>query len=234
VSRRSIAAVVLFAAGLAAQQQEKAPVIFLLGATRSAECALTKDLTVFEVMARGGWQPAGDLSIVVLVRFADGVLRVTRVDIRKMITTGRIEENFVVHDGDLLFVQKRDEGKDKDVVDVALLAVVAARKLEASQRALIAGYRLLHGAKVEAQLRLAMQLGQLGKDAAAAVPDLVKALALDARVAREAVTALGMIGPAAKEAVPALRDLAQSKDEQLRVRAAAALRQIEVVEKGNG
>lgn len=229
--RRKLIALLL-ASTLAAQ--EKAPAIVLLGETRSAECALTKDLTVFEVMARGGWQPAADISNVVMVRFTDGALLVMRVDIRKMITTGRMEENLVVRDGDIVFVPKRDEAKDKDIVDVALLAVVAARKLETSQRALIAGYRLLHGAKVEAQVQLAMQLGQMGKGAAAAVPDLLKALALDARVAREAVTALGMIGPAAKDTVPALRELAHSKDEQLRVRAAAALRQIDVGEKGKG
>ena len=45
-------------------------------------------------------------------------------------------------------------------------------------------------------------------------------------VAREAVTALGMIGPAAKDAIPALEKLTDHKDKQIVERAKVALRQI--------
>ncbi len=48
----------------------------------------------------------------------------------------------------------------------------------------------------------------------------------DVRIAREAITALGMIGPAAKAAIPTLEKLTQHADPQIAERAKAALRQV--------
>ena len=45
-------------------------------------------------------------------------------------------------------------------------------------------------------------------------------------VARDAITALGMIGPAAKDAIPTLEKLAEHDDAQIAARAKAALRQV--------
>ena len=42
----------------------------------------------------------------------------------------------------------------------------------------------------------------------------------------EAITAMGMIGPAAKDAIPALEVLAENEDRQIAARAKAALRQV--------
>ena len=48
----------------------------------------------------------------------------------------------------------------------------------------------------------------------------------DPFVAREAVKALGMIGPAAKDAIPTLEKLTSHEDKQIVERAKAALRQV--------
>ena len=72
-----------------------------------------------------------------------------------------------------------------------------------------------------------MELGRHGPQAAVAVPALVKGLEdKSLPVAREAVTALGMIGPSAKDAIPAMEKLVGHEDKQIRERQKAALRQI--------
>ena len=48
----------------------------------------------------------------------------------------------------------------------------------------------------------------------------------DMRVVQEAITALGMIGPAAKDAIPPLEKLTQHDDPQIVERANAALSQV--------
>ena len=60
------------------------------------------------------------------------------------------------------------------------------------------------------------------------VPTLVRTLEdpLDLVILREAITALGMIGPAAKDAIPTLEKLAEHHDPQIAERAKAALRQV--------
>jgi HEAT repeat protein len=69
--------------------------------------------------------------------------------------------------------------------------------------------------------RAARELGKLQEQAAAAVPDLVRALAdADPFVARDASEALGKIGPAA---VPALRGALHSAEPRVRIRALQAL-----------
>ena len=48
----------------------------------------------------------------------------------------------------------------------------------------------------------------------------------DSCVSVEAITALGMIGPAAKDAIPTLEKLTEHEDPQIAERAKAALRQV--------
>ncbi len=68
-----------------------------------------------------------------------------------------------------------------------------------------------------------MALGRIGTG----VAELRKALKdKDQAVVREAITALGMIGPAAKDAIPTLEKLAEHADPQIAERAKAALRPV--------
>lgn len=223
----TVAASMLAALALAAAAQEpETPPITCLGACAVETMPHSEDLTVFEAVSRAKCEEGAELADVVMLRFAAGELLVMRVDVRRMMATGVMKTNFVLRPGDILYLPRRAELKRRNAIDCALLAVAAA-KHDRGRMAQILGYRLVHTAVVEAQQQLAMQLGQIGAEAAPAVPQLLAALAFDALAAREAATALGMIGPAAKAAVPALRALATAKDVQLRARAAAALRQIE-------
>ena len=71
------------------------------------------------------------------------------------------------------------------------------------------------------------RLGQLQCDAARCGRALLEVLTdPNPYVVREALTALGMIGPAAKEAIPALEKLTNHEDKQIAERAKAALKQI--------
>ena len=87
---------------------------------------------------------------------------------------------------------------------------------------------LVHHFDVDVRLEAAMQLGRSpAGDQLGAVAALQLSLTDGSvHVRREAVTALGMIGPAAADALPALESLASDPDPQLRARAAAAVRAI--------
>ena len=76
--------------------------------------------------------------------------------------------------------------------------------------------------------RDAMALGRFGAAAAEAVPYLVAAVRRDlgSPTSLEAITTLGMIGPAAKDAIPTLEKLTEHADPQIAERAKAALRQV--------
>ncbi len=85
----------------------------------------------------------------------------------------------------------------------------------------------LHEGNHEERIHAALDLGQLQDLAEKIVPHLLEELTdEDVRVAREAITALGMIGPAAKEAIPTLEKLTEHDDRQIAERAKAALRQV--------
>lgn len=73
----------------------------------------------------------------------------------------------------------------------------------------------------------AMALGRFGERAAIAATELAQRLTDLPPVAREAATALGMIGPSASAAHPHLVTATASADEQLAARARHALRQLE-------
>ena len=77
------------------------------------------------------------------------------------------------------------------------------------------------------QLRIIALLGNIGPEAAKAVPALVDCLEAPQRSVRyEATMALGHIGPAAAKAVPTLANMGHSRDPLLRRSAAGALQSI--------
>ena len=87
-------------------------------------------------------------------------------------------------------------------------------------------YRL-HKGDTDTRIHSALILGQMRDPATDVVPHLVVGLAdEDMRLVQEAITALGMIGPAAKDAIPMLERLTEHENPQIAERAKAALRQV--------
>ncbi len=85
----------------------------------------------------------------------------------------------------------------------------------------------LHEGDAKTRIRTALVLAQMENLATEVVPHLIEELeGEDSRVVQEAITALGMIGPAAKEAIPTLEKLTEHDDPQIAQRAKAALRQV--------
>ena len=103
-------------------------------------------------------------------------------------------------------------------------ALVASEKPDAVVFAQI--YKL-HAGNLTARLESMVALGQMEKWTTESVAHLVEELTgEDTRVVQEAITALGMIGPAARDAIPTLEKLAERDDSQIAERAKAALRQV--------
>ena len=108
-----------------------------------------------------------------------------------------------------------------DLADALLLAAETPR-----ESALGHLHKLHHGDE-RARIRAAIFLGQQQELAPDIVPHLVEELSNDnTRVVQEAITALGMLGPAARDALPTLEKLTEHEDRQIAERAKAALRQI--------
>ena len=85
----------------------------------------------------------------------------------------------------------------------------------------------LHQGNRDARMHAALLLGQMEDLATEITLHLIEELEdIDSRVVQEAITALGMIGPAAKDAIPALEKLTEHDDPQVAERAKAALRQV--------
>ena len=88
------------------------------------------------------------------------------------------------------------------------------------------GYVLSHG-DVAARRAAVGALHRYAEAAVAVLPELLGALLdEDQFVVREAITALGLIGPGAKDTIPDLEELTTNEDRQIAERARAALRQI--------
>ncbi|HEX5051527.1 MAG TPA: hypothetical protein VFZ65_07120, partial [Planctomycetota bacterium] len=86
---------------------------------------------------------------------------------------------------------------------------------------------LLPKAAVGVQLEYVRRLASMGTEAAPALPALTSLThAAPPVLAREAVTALGMIGVREPDAIGRLRELADEPDRQLAMRARASLRQL--------
>ncbi len=124
-------------------------------------------------------------------------------------------------------VLKRADWREAYFAATEALARIAPLTPEA-----IAGHRLRlrGGGNVRPEYRISSvsALVILGSSAVVeAVPELVAAARSEnTPLASEAITALGMIGPAAKEAIPTLEKLTEHDDPQIAERAKAALRQV--------
>ena len=105
----------------------------------------------------------------------------------------------------------------------AMVAIAPGHK----QCAIAYGYLLVHAATAEERAQAALRLGSFGAASTGEVPHLVQACDdAEVRVRWEAITALGMIGPAAQAAAHKLEALSGSEDKAIAARAKAALRQI--------
>ena len=77
--------------------------------------------------------------------------------------------------------------------------------LEGTNERLVRLLAVIDDAYVGVRAGVVEALGTMGKDAATAVPHLIKALGDSSRdVRKEAAKALGLVGPPAVEAIPAL------------------------------
>ncbi len=89
------------------------------------------------------------------------------------------------------------------------------------------GYLAAHHYDPRVRSKSALSAGYFGSAGESSVPFLLTALSdVDEIVVHEAITALGMIGPAAKDAIPTLEKLTEHDDPQIAERAKAALRQV--------
>ena len=90
--------------------------------------------------------------------------------------------------------------------------------------AVAVAHRLVHHPDVGQRVDAAMVLGGFGTRGEGVVPQLLQALGDgEERVVAEAITALGMIGPAARDAIAMLEKLSQHENPQIAERAKAAL-----------
>jgi hypothetical protein len=230
-----ILAVLVMAASAGCQQRPaRAPndsendTVAVHGEAAEQRVAFGKPTTVLEAMSRARTTTLADLEQVVIVRLGPTALLTVVVDVRAMILTGNTTRNALLQHGDVLFVpraRRPARRSDADVVDEALDAILAANATEGA-KAVIWAHRLTHHADPDARALAALEVGKLGSAAAPVVAQLVQALEQDRRVAREAIVALGMIGPDAAAAIPALQKLTGHEDRQIRERAKATLRQV--------
>ena len=122
---------------------------------------------------------------------------------------------------DAPFLEALTKEERSDLADALLLVA------ETQEESLLAHLYKLHEGDTTDRIRRALLLGQMKDLATDVTPHLIEELAeKDRRVVQEAITALGMIGPAAKDAIPTLEKLTEHEDPQIAQRAKAALRQV--------
>jgi HEAT repeat protein len=101
------------------------------------------------------------------------------------------------------------------VREQAAFDAVFAQRTERIIRALAAALR---DPVAAVRLQAGVELFICGREAAAAIPELIEALGdCDLKVRRVAAASLSMIGPPARSALPSLEQLRDSDDELLRV-----------------
>jgi HEAT repeat protein len=119
------------------------------------------------------------------------------------------------------FGQVLSEEDGNSVADALLL------EAETEEESLLGHLYKLHWGDRNERIRHALLVGERKDVAIDVTLHLIEELASrDTRVVQEAITALGMIGPAAKDAIPTLEKLTGHEDKQVAERAKAALRQI--------
>lgn len=204
------------------------PAVTVLGEAEVGSLPLGEPMTVFDAFFAAKVRATAHREGLVLVRCApDGVLTL-RIDMMRMIKTGDTKQNVLLRDGDLLFVPNRAMAAkgEIEVVD-AMRREAPADALSAAARARLAAWRLLVEKDAPRRQALVEEFGAYAEHAAAVVAPLAAALAGDAAIARDAATALGMVGASAAPALPELRRHAEGKDAQLAARCKAALRAVE-------
>ncbi|HEX6987632.1 MAG TPA: HEAT repeat domain-containing protein [Planctomycetaceae bacterium] len=108
---------------------------------------------------------------------------------------------------------------------VRLAAAYAINGIDPTDEAVVP---VLAAAARRGEVRAIVALGRMGPHAAAAAPDLARALRSRMPLVRvKSAEALGAIGPAAKASAPALRRALGDPDDDVRLAAEAALRSIE-------
>jgi hypothetical protein len=226
---RSFGVCVASAAALAAQAKEAVAVTVLgeVGVHRVEQAA---PMTLLDACIAAQASRAAEMRALVVVRCSEHGTLLLRVDMRAMLTTGRTDQNLVLQNGDVLLVPSKALGAakltDLAVVD-AVVQAAAPERLPGGARASLVAWRLLgepDATKRQAQL---LELGKLGEHGVAIVAPLTKALGGDAAIARDAATALGMLGAAAAPALGELQRGVASADTQFAARCRAAVRTIE-------
>jgi hypothetical protein len=206
------------------------PAVALLGEVDVHQLALGEVSTVFEAYFAAKPRRTAAIDALLLVRCGEGGVLTLRIDVLKMIKTGDNTANVQLRDGDLLLLSTKVMAaaarSDVELID-AVVREAAVEHWSVSQRARFAAWRLLSEKDAVRRHDLVMNFGKLAADGAVAVPSLAAALGGDVAIARDAATALGLVGAAAAAALPELRKHAEGKDAQLRECCKAAIRTIE-------
>jgi len=216
------AAAALFAGALAAQ----APV-FVVGEAETTSRPCAADETLLRAIAGAAVKPTAALDSVVVLRLDERDSIAVVVDVRAMILTGNTAKNIAMLPGDVIHLPPQPSAPltRDELLDAARRALLASA-IAGERRAWLQREVLMHTGDRVARHQAALDLAQ-GSDRALAVRLLAGALECEPTIAREAATALGTMGAAAKAALPALRQLREHRDADLRARVAAAVRQIE-------
>jgi hypothetical protein len=222
------AAAVLFAGALAAQTP-----VFVVGEVSVASVPCVADGTLCGTMRNVDLKPDAALDSVVLLRLAERDSVTVVVDVGAMVRIGGMM-NVHLMPGDAIYVPPRHAAAPRptpdELLDAARRALLAS-PIAGEQRAWLQRDVLVRTGDRVARHQAALDLAQ-GCERELAVRLLVSALDRDASIAREAATALGTMGTDAKAALPALRQLRDHRDADLRARVAAAIRQIEAAGTG--
>lgn len=184
--------------------------------------------TLLEVLSGTKLALTADLAHVVVLRVCgDGPALAVNVDVRAMLTRGDTTHNVALHTGDAVFVPsgRATSDGDRGAIDAAIDALAADG--DEQDRASVLCLRALHAKQAAARVLAVRELCEVDPDHRCVLPTLRDAIAdRDVTVVREAVTALGVLGPRARDAADALRELCDHEDAQVRARAKVALQQV--------
>jgi hypothetical protein len=189
----------------------------VLGAVERAAAAHGAE-TLLEAVAAARLTLHANLAGIVLLRLDPDAPMALQIDVRAMLRGGDTSMNVRLADHDLVFVPS---GAGGDPIGEALEA--AARSSRVPRDAWLC-LRAQHAGSGEVRARAVRELCDLRTIGAGVVPILRTLLAdPEPAVIREAVTALGTLGPRARAAAGELRELCDHGDAQIRLRAQAAL-----------
>ena len=190
--------------------------------------------TLAQVLAVAKPQPTGALAFVVALteNYRECALKVWDATEDG---AGRRRWEPRLSPGDVVWVPKQPAKGDKPLtaasVREAALPAMLASGVTGLRRAWLQTELLKTTNDRAVRQQMALDLARC-PDGTLGVRMLVGVLDLDARIASEAVIALGTMGPAAKAALPDLERLRDHRDPQLREYVAVAIRQVDGTAKG--